>query len=514
MSNNKSSATPRNDHELLATFSDPRFSHDLVRFVKLIFPWGKPGTPLEKFKEPRTWQIDELHRISEHIKKNKERIALGLDPRMYQSATVSGRGPGKSALVSWLNLWMMSTNLGSTSINTANTEEQLKSKTWAELGKWHTLALNCHWFEKMALSLKPSPWFEDALKRQLKVDTGYYYAAAQLWNEDHPDSFAGAHNYNGILLIFDEASGIPKPIWTVAEGFFTEPALHRYWFVFSNGRRNTGPFFECFHKDRDFWNRRQIDSRDVEGTDKDKLNEIITKHGEDSDEARVEVKGQFPRQGDKQFIAREIVQDSMDRTLEEDPHAAMIMGVDVARFGDDSSVLCFRQGRDARTIPMVVVKGLDNMQLANLCAMWIDKVNPDAVCIDAGNGTGVIDRLREMKYKVNEVWFGGKSFEPEYMNLRTYMWAQIREWCRGGCLPSNSELKVDLTAPEYKFVGAGDVIRLETKEELKKRGFASPDRGDALACTFAVKVARRDMNAGTRMRGSRIARDMDYSIFG
>lgn len=500
----------------MAELWSPRIADDPLAFVMFAFPWGKVGTPLEHFTGPRTWQREELAQIRDHLALQKERTALGLPPEMYQSATASGRGPGKSALVAWLNLWMMSTKLGATCINTANTEQQLKSRTWAELGKWHTLAINAHWFERSALALKPAEWFEKALKHQLKVDTGYYYSQAQLWSEENPDAFAGVHNHNGLLLIFDEASGIPKPIWTVSEGFFTEPVLYRFWFVFSNPRRNTGEFYECFHKSRNYWKRRNLDSRTVEGTDKQKLQQIVDKHGEDSDEARVEVKGQFPRQGDKQFISREFVEDAADRTLQEDPHAALIMGIDIARFGDDKTVFRWRQGRDARSIPPVEIKGLDNMAVANHAAMWINKTNPDAVCIDAGNGTGVIDRLREMGFKVHEVWFGAKSEDDEWANKRTEMWARMRDWLRGACIDGHQELKDDLSGPQYKFMGSSDRLMLESKEEMKKRGLASPDHGDALACTFSIKVARRDATASrfNASRRSRVANGVDYSIFG
>lgn len=518
----RSPYSAKDEQRLMTEIWDPRIAEDPEAFVMFVFPWGKAGTPLANFKGPRAWQREELRNIKIHIQENKNRIRQGLDPLVYKSATVSGRGPGKSSLVAWLILWMMSTNLGSSSIVTANTEAQLKTRTWAELGKWHTLAINSHWFEKMAMSLKPAEWFETELKKQLKVDTGYYYGQAQLWDEDNPDAFAGAHNMAGILLIFDEASGIPAPIWKVSEGFFTEPVLHRYHFVFSNGRRNTGPFFECFHAHRDYWKKRKLDSRTVEGTDKAVLEEIIKKHGEDSDEAAIEVKGDFPRQGDKQFISRGIVDEAVARFnpdspdfLPEDQWAPLILGVDPARYGDDSTVMYWRQGRKAGVIPPTVLKGADNMVVANKVAELIDKYNPEAVCIDAGNGTGVIDRLREMQYKVHEVWFGGGSPEPEYANFRTYMWAQIRDWLRGGAIPADPELVTDLTAPEYKFLGTTDRIALESKEQLKKRGYASPDRADALACTFAVKVARRDKTvARNNPSRQRMAKDLDYNIYG
>jgi hypothetical protein len=503
------------EKELMATLWGPDIADNPYNFVMFVFPWGEKGTPLENFSGPRKWQERELKAIAAHIKENKERMARGEEPHIYQSATSSGRGIGKSSLTAWLNLWLMSCVLGGTSITTANTEQQLKSRTWAELGKWHTLSINSHWFDKSALSLKPSAWFESALKDQLKIDTGYYYAQAQLWSEENPDAFAGVHNHNGIMVIFDEASGVPKNIWTVTEGFYTEPVLHRYWFCFSNPRRNTGEFFECFHRARKYWKRRNVDSRDVEGTDRRKLQEIVDRYGEDSDEARVEVKGEFPRQGDRQFISRDIVERAANREVQTDEFAPLILGVDIARFGDDTTVFRFRRGRDARSIPPVKLKGRDNMEVANELAYYIDKHDPDAVCIDAGNGTGVIDRLREMGYKVHEVWFGSKSSDPEWANKRTQMWARMRDWMGGGCIDDDRDLMDDLVGPEYKFRGTSDVIMLESKEEMKKRGIASPDNGDALACTFAIRVARRDKNVARKnKKHERVARDVDYDIFG
>jgi hypothetical protein len=383
------------------------------------------------------------------------------------------------------------------------------------VGKWHTLSINSHWFEKNAMSLKPAEWLDKELKRQIKVDTGYYYSQAQLWAEENPDAFAGVHNQTGVLLIFDEASGIPAPIWKVSEGFFTDPVPDRYWFVFSNPRRNTGPFFECFHKSRQFWpNRRHIDSRTVEGTDKKVLNDIILQHGEDSDEARVEVKGEFPRQGDKQFISREIVDKAVEREIVEDPYAPLCMGVDPARYGDDATVIRWRQGRNARVLPPTVMKGADNMKVANEVAHLIDKFNPDAVFIDAGNGTGIIDRLREMGYKCHEVWFGSKSDKDEYYNKRTEIWADMRDWLGGACIDGSPDLIDDLVGPNYKFMGGSDKLMLESKEEMKKRGIHSPDNADALACTFAIKVARKDKHASRHGRQSRMAKDVDYDVLG
>ena len=493
----------------------PNVADDLLNFVMFMFPWGKAGTPLANQTGPRAWQREELNYITEHIKNNKLRMELGQAPFLYRSATASGRGVGKSALVAWLVYWMMSTRIGSSTIVTANTEMQLKTRTWAELGKWHTLAINSHWFERQAMSLKPQVWFENLLIKDMKIDKTYYSAIAQLWAEENPDAFAGLHNHNGMLVLFDEASGIPAPIWTVTDGFFSDLIENRFLFAFSNPRRNTGDFYECFHKHKKYWNTRNLDSRHIEGTDHAVLNQIVEKYGEESDQAKVEVKGQFPNQGDRQFISREVVEDAQSREIEHDKEAGLIMGVDVARFGSDKSVIYFRQGRDAKSIAPIKLVKKDNMAVANEVAEWINRVNPDAVCVDAGSGTGIIDRLRELKYKVHEVWMGGKSDEDEWGNKKTELWDKMRTWLKGGSISMDPELAEGLTAPEYRNFARSDKIILETKEEMRARGLSSPDVADALSLTFFVNVGARGTLSSRIGPGkkARIAKDVDYKMF-
>lgn len=505
--------SPQDEQSLMTELWDPQISDDLEKFVMFAYPWGKANTPLCNMKGPRHWQRDDLQAITDHIRNNKSIMDLGLDPTMWREATASGRGVGKSAKIAWLTDWMMTTRLGSTCIITANTEPQLKTRTFAEIGKWTTLLINSHWFETTVLSVKPAPWFKTLLADQLKIDCGYYYAQGQLWSEENPDAFAGVHNPYGVMVIYDEASGIPVPIFNVTEGFFTEPVLDRYWVVASNPRRNSGGFFECFNNHRAYWKLRQLDSRTVEGTDTALFNRMVEQYGIDSDTVRVEVLGQFPAQGNRQFISNKLVADAQLREVVTDRNAPLIMGVDIARYGDDSSVIRFRQGRDARSIAAIRFKDRDNMFVANEIGRWIDKVRPDAVNIDAGNGTGVIDRLREMKYRVTEVWFGSKAESPEWADKRTEMWANMRDWLGGAMIDGDNRLFGDLTSPEYDYFGkAKDAVRLEPKESLKGRGFRSPDDGDALALTFATRVCRRDAKASLARRIN-IARDVDAPIF-
>ena len=514
MSQTASPYSVTDEQKLMTELWDPEIAEDLEKFVRFVYPWGKANTPLHNKTGPRSWQREEMAAITDHIRSNKLRMEMGLAPIVYKSATASGRGVGKSALFSFIEHWMMSCQLGSTTIVTANTEEQLKSKTWGELGKWMTLSLNGHWFEKQALSVKPAEWFKEALKRQLKIDSTYYYAAATLWSEENPDAFAGAHNEAGMLVVYDEASGIHEKIWSVTDGFFTEPVLHRYWLAFSNPRRNTGMFYNCFHGDAAaFWKNRSIDARSVEGTDKDHLQGIINQYGEDSYEAKVEVKGVFPNQSDKQFISRTVVNGAVEREVVDDQGAPLIMGIDPARYGGDKAVIRFRQGRNGRVVPPQKFSGLDNMQLVKRIIDSIERYNPDAICCDAGSGTGVIDRLRELGYKVHEVWFGKESDNPEWGNKRTELWDLMREWLKGACIDKDRELIEGLVGPEFQPYGKTDKLILEPKEKMKSRGLKSPDDADALAVTFDVKPARKDLKSA-RGQTTRMAKDVDYDVFG
>lgn len=141
----------------------------------------------------------------------------------------------------------------------------------------------------------------------------------------------------------------------------------------------------------------------------------------------------------------------------------------------------------------------------------IDEYRPDGVFIDQGMGSGVVDILRSRRYKCVEVAFGAKAENPEYMNKRVEMYARLRDWLPGGAIDGSHELFVDLTAVEYGY--QGDRLRLESKDDLKARIGRSPDDGDALALTFAGRVARSDLRSG-RGRSARIAQDIDYPMFG
>lgn len=199
----------------------------------------------------------------------------------------------------------------------------------------------------------------------------------------------------------------------------------------------------------------------------------------------------FSAASDNTLITIDTVSAAMRRETNpgEVAESPRILGVDVARFGDDRSVIQKRQGLVA--FKPIVFQGLDNMELAGRVASEIAEWKPDAVFIDAGRGEGVIDRLRQLGNSVVEVNFGGRASVPQYANKRSEMWDLLAKWLTdGGNLPDDQALRMDLCAPTYSFDAQGRMV-LEPKDAIKARGLRSTDVGDALALTFAYPVAMR-----------------------
>lgn len=476
----------QDEQSLMASLWAPSIANDPLRFVMYLFPWGQPGTPLEHFDGPRKWQREVLRDLAGHIKANQGRI----DFDTFRMAVSSGRGIGKSALVSWLVIWMLTTRIGSSIIVSANSETQLRSITWAEITKWLALSLNSHWFEVSATRVMPAKWLAELVERDLKKGTRYWGVEGRLWSEENPDAYAGVHNFDGVLLVFDEASGISDSIWQVAAGFFTENTPNRFWLAFSNPRRNTGYFYEAFNAKRDFWRNKTVDARTVEGTDKAVYEQIIQEYGPDSVQAHVEVYGEFPSAGDDQFIPINLVDDAMGRPRHKDASAPVVLGVDPARFGADATVIAVRQGRDLVAIRRY--RGDDTMEVVGRVIEAMEEFQPAMVVIDEGGlGAGVVDRLKEQRYKVKGVNFGSKSSKPVmYGNKRAEMWGAMREWLKTASIPPDRVLKTDLISPLMKPDSKGTIF-LEGKKEMKARGLASPDAADAIAVTFAFPLGSR-----------------------
>ena len=477
---------PGDEQALMVRLWSSKIADDPEAFVLFAFPWGEAHTPLAKHKGPRKWQRDILREMAEHIRHNRPKDAY----EVFRMAVASGRGIGKSALVSWLVLWMLTTKIGASVIVSANSEAQLRSITWSEITKWLAMMINSHWFEISATRITPAKWLTELVERDMRKGTRYWGAEGRLWSEENPDAYAGLHNSDGVMLIFDEASGIPDGIWDVAQGFYTENTPHRFWCAFSNPRRPSGYFYECFNAKRDFWRTKNIDARTVEDTDKQVYDQIIAEYGEDSPQAKIEVYGEFPSAGDGQFISPTMVDQAFKRPKYKDPEAPIVVGVDPARSGADSTVIAVRQGRDL--IALRRYRGDDTMTVVGHVIEAIEDFKPTLTVIDEGGlGYGILDRLVEQRYKVRGVNFGWKAKNSVmWGNKRAELWGALRDWLKTASVPEDRQLKADLTGPQTKPDSSG-TIYLESKKDMKSRGLASPDAADAIAVTFAFPVASR-----------------------
>ena len=458
-----------------------QFSKDPLGFVMFAFPWGEPGE-LSNARGPEPWQRELLIDLGQGIIDLQTAIRL---------STTSGHGIGKSALVSWLILWAMSTYEDTIGVVTANTETQLKTKTWAQLAKWFRLFIGKELFDMTATKLySVDPDHENTWRIDMVP-----------WSERNTEAFAGLHNKGKrILLLFDEASAIPDLIWEVAEGALTDSDTEIIWAVFGNPTRNKGRFRDCFPggKFSHRWKSRAVDSREVSLTDKRQIDEWIKDYGEDSDFVRVRVRGIFPRVDSESFISFELATEATARTVEPcvDP---IIIGVDVGRFGDDPTVIYPRKGRDAVSFPPEVLYQADTMTTAARVAATFLRLRASMVMVDSGGvGGGVVDRLRQLRIPVVEVDFGSSASMDDpndgtkYANKRAEIWGRLREWLKVGCIPARihgveESLVDELTGPSYGMNNA-EAIQLESKKEMRKRGVKSPNLADALACTFAFPV--------------------------
>ncbi len=465
---------PQTEAEGLLTQAIAEFYDDPFGFIMFIFPWGEEGTALEDHSGPDEWQRLQMLRVSE---------ILHNDPSAnIREAIASGHGIGKSAETAWLMIWAMSTRPHLKGVITANTGNQLHTKTWAELAVWHKRALNKHWFEwtatKFAHIEHPETWF----------------MAATPNNENNSEAFAGLHGQHS-LIIYDEASAIPDIIWEVSEGAMTDPRA--MWFVFGNPTKNTGKFRQCFN-DESRWTHNNIDSRTCKMTNKKEIAMQLAEYGDDSDFARIRVKGEFPRTGSQQFMSSEVVDYAMraEALLGSYFHMPIVMAVDVARFGGDKSVIVLRQG--LKILDMIKYRELSTMELAARAIELIRKWQPVAIFVDSvGVGGGVCDRLTQLGHFVIEVNPGVKAYdEDRYKNKRIEMWDRMRQWLnRGADIPNDLDLRNALTGIEFDFDDK-DKMFLERKKDMKSRGLDSPDEGDALAYSFAEDVC------DTLMKGS------------
>jgi len=479
-----------------------RHHFDPYGWAMSAWDWGHG--PLADVAGPREWQADLLKTIRDHLADPATRY----DP--LQIAVASGHGIGKSAFMGMLSNWGMSCWADAMIVTTANTDTQMRTKTAPEIGKWFRTSITGHWFDVQATSIKSRDKARADKWRQDFVP----------WSQHNTEAFAGLHNMGRIIILeFDEASKIHDKVWEVAEGALTDENTVIIWIVFGNPTQNSGRFRECFRRYRHRWFTKQIDSRTVEGTNKKKIAQWLEDHGEESDFFKIRVRGQFPAQSAMQFISADDVDKARTRHLrkEQFAFAPVIIGVDPAWTGDDKLEIVLRQGLYSRSLASLP-RNDNDVEVANLIARLEQEHRADAVFIDAGYGTGIKSAGDVMGRSWRLIWFSGKPVDTGYLNKRAEMWGTLKRWIKdGGAIdPRDEDLYQDLIGPETVPRLDGK-IQLESKEDMKERGLPSPNKGDALALTFAEPVAKRPENTGLSPISGMVNQPMaqtDYDVLG
>ena len=483
--------------EVIELAASCRFDPD--KWSRVAFDWGHGE--LSDYDGPREWQTDINQVIRDHLANPETRY----EP--LQIAVASGHGIGKSAQMGMLSNWAMSCFDRAKVVITANTETQLRTKTSPEIGQWFRRSLTGHWFDVNSQSIKTR---DREATEQWRMDF-------VTWSEHNTEAFAGLHNKGKIiLLLFDEASGIAPKVWEVAEGALTDEDTVIIWVAFGNPTQNSGRFRECFRRFREFWVTRNIDSRTVPGTNKKFFERLRKQYGEDSDVFKYRVRGLFPEQSAMQFISAVDADAARDRHLRAEQYkfAPVIIGVDPAWTGDDKLEIFLRQGLYSKSLASIP-RNDNDVHIANLIARLEDEHQADAVFIDAGYGTGIKSAGDTMGRSWRIIWFSGRPIDPGYLNKRAEMWGVMKRWLKDGGVidEKDTELYDDLVGPETVPRIDGK-IQLESKEDMKERLLPSPNKGDALALTFAEPVGKKLRRGPSSGGGNHLAVEVNYNPLG
>lgn len=430
-------------------------------------PWI-PGTPKERaYAGPELWQGDFLKDVGEAIKGGRRRFAVR-----------AGHGVGKTAVESWIILWFLLFKRPCKIPVTANSQDQLRDVVWAELARWH----------------RELPDFLSGMievhadRITVKADPTEAFAVARTARPEKPEALQGFHSDN-LLFVIEEASGIDDIIFETASGALSSE--HSWVFMFANPTRTSGYFHRAFHAARRGWRLYHVPCSASSRVSDNYARDVALEHGEDSNVYRVRVLGDFPQTEDDAVIPLGLVEASMDREIAPS-EAGIVWGLDVARFGDDSTALAKRRGNTLLEEVREWRKA-DLMQTAGLIAKEYRETpierRPTAINVDViGMGGGVVDRLRELGLPVRGINVSeAPGVDTErYLRLRDELWFEARKWfeSRSVTMPADEKLASELVGPKYRVESSGK-LKVESKDDMKKRGIKSPNKADAFCLTFA-----------------------------
>jgi len=507
-------------------------------FARFAFPWGEPGTALERIKALAPWQVEELGALQNHLCECRQMTDAGLVPpeQLYRAAWSSGRGLYKSALLAIIAHWHVSTHLGGQTILAAASENQLRNRIFPEHAFWFGASINAHWFNVEGLKITPQDWLVEPMRKLpqeggLGLDPGFWGVKGEMWSAENPGGFAGGRSKYGTLVLFDEADTVPAPVWLVTDGFFSPAMDYKLWFAASQMRSNRSAFHRIFYDDK-FASRDQgkgkkgwrVRTMSAESMPDQAAwaADLIARFGYESDHVRTEVRGLPPLTDDDQFIPADYIRLAIGNALPPDNGEGLVFGVDFAPRG--RGVIFARQGRNARDClgrdTVTVMEGMAHYDWVEKILYLDAKYKPVYWVLDFGMATGLIDMLKRRHLNGRMVWVKFGDMPPksdkEFGSMGAYLWGKLRDWLPGGMIANDGGAKDTLTHQllnrGWKWSGREDNRKLmESKDDLKGRGLISPDDADALALTFFVDPPRTDrMPRGGGARRVEGAEDNPY----
>ena len=393
----------------------------------------------------------------------------------------SGHGTGKSTTASWAMLWFVLLRFPNKVVVTAPTSGQLFDALFAELKRWINELPDQL---KVLLTVK-------ADRVELTAASSEAFISARTSRAETPEALAGVHSEN-VLLVVDEASGVPEKVFEAAAGSMSGHAATTI--LMSNPTRSSGTFFESQTRMASSWWTRRWSCVDSPLVSEEFVDEMRARYGEESNAFRIRVLGEFPMADDDTIIPFHLADSAIRRDIQITPDAKPIWGLDVARFGADKTALCKRYGNVVTEISSW--QGLDLMQTVGRVMAEYDglspSMRPSEILVDSiGVGGGVVDRLRELGAPVRGINVGeAPAMGNTYMNLRAELWFKTKGWLedRSCKIPNDDQLLAELTSIRYAFTPSGK-MKAESKDDMRKRGLKSPDLADALCLTMASDAA-------------------------
>jgi phage terminase large subunit len=395
----------------------------------------------------------------------------------------SGHGVGKSAMLSWIVLHFLCTRFPCKVPVTGSNYDQLKATLWAELAAW---------FRRMPQSLQDQ-WELGAESIAMRAAPRESFAVLRTASKERAQNLAGFHSEN-VLVVVDEASAVDDLIYEVLGGALTTAGAKLL--LTGNPTQGAGYFFRSHNENRAQWWTRKVSCLDVDRVSPAWVEEQRLAYGEQSNVFRVRVLGEFPRSDEDGVIPLDLIEAAVGRpvgTIDVRP----IWGLDVARYGDDSTALAKRQGNSLME-PVREWRNKDTQEVAGIVLNeWMEtpaNMRPSAIAIDViGIGAGVFDvlkrveRLKDNGTVVSAVNVAeGSSRSERYERLRDQLWFDARDWfaARDCKLADDQPTMGELAGPRYKIQPSGK-LKVESKDDMKARGIRSPNRADAFVMTFA-----------------------------